>query len=95
MTNLINEELTTYKVIHYFDVWGNEKDGFQVNNLAEIGTIQLKDYTNIKEIIQKLKEIDFLAKHCRTNMFDVWNDYEMIEYSRKNGKPLFRLELIQ
>ena len=87
MTNL-----ETYKVVHYFDVWGNKKDGFQVNNLATVGEIELEDYTDQGEILKKLKEIDFLAPHCRRNMFDVWNDYDMIEYSRKNGKPFFRLE---
>lgn len=83
----------TYKVVHYFDVWGNAKDGFEVNNLAEVGEITVEDYTSVKEIIQALKAIDFLAPHVRTNMFEVYNDYEMIEFSRKNGKPFFRLEL--
>lgn len=94
MTNLINEELSSYKVVDYFDVWGNDKEGYEVNNLAEIGHITVKNYTDTKEIIQALKEIEFLAKHCRSNMFDVWNDYEMIEFSNKKGKPLFRLELV-
>lgn len=88
-------EKDTYRVINYFDVWGNEKDGWEVNNLCEEGTIELVDYTSVTETIKKLKELGFLASHCRANMFDVWNDYDMIEYSRKNGKPLFRLERVQ
>lgn len=81
-----------YKVVDYFDVWGNKKDGFEVNNLATVGEITVKDYTDTKEIIQALKAIDYLASHCRTNMFDVWNDYDMIEFNHKNGRPMFRLE---
>lgn len=88
-------EREIYRVVDYFDVWGNPKDGFEVNNLATVGEIEVKDYTDTKEIIQALKELGFLAKHVRTNMFEVLNDYEFIEFFRKNGKPVFRLELVR
>lgn len=85
-----------YNLINYFDVWGNQKDGYEVNNLCNEGTIELEDYTSDKEIVEKLKEFGFFADHVRTNMINIWNDYEMIEiYERKTGKPICRLELVR
>lgn len=86
----------SYRVIDYFDVWGNEKDGFEVNNLAEVGTIQLIDYTDRREMLKRLKEIDYFKKTVRHNQLEVWNDYDMIEiYQKKDMRPVCRLERIR
>ena len=93
LKEIIKMENTTYSIINYFDVWGNKKDGWEVNNLCkEDFTITISDNATTKEIIQALKEEGFLAKHCRENMFEVYNDIHFIEFFRKNGSPVFRLE---
>jgi hypothetical protein len=89
-----------YKVVDYFDVWGNEQDGWEVNNLAEVGYIEVKDYTNKVEVISKLVDIEFITNTNKpevlSKLIDFWNDYEMIEgFSSYNGEPLFRLELVR
>lgn len=99
MSNLINEELSSYKVVDYFDVWGNEEEGFEVNNLATIGTIEISDYTNYHDILRKLVEINFLTSDIPVgdilDQLSIYNEYEIIEFSELNSdKPLFRLELI-
>jgi hypothetical protein len=90
-----------YRVIDYFDVWGNETDGWEVNNLAEVGYITVKDYTDKEEIIRALVNINFLGQGVLLNLkyhlenLEVWNDYDMIEFhSVQNQKPLFRLERV-
>jgi hypothetical protein len=87
-----------YKVINYFDVWGNEEDGWEVNNLCSEGYITVKDYTNVEEIVQALKDMErpFLNELATVEALEVHNDYEMIEFfEKRNGMPLFRLELQQ
>lgn len=48
-----------YKFIHYWDVWGNPDDGFEVNDVATLGDIELDidkddDKTAIKKIAKAL-----------------------------------------
>lgn len=93
------KQLDNYKVVDYFDVWGNEEDGFEVNNLCEVGEIQLKDYTNYHEMFQALIDIGFLTDLFEIDelisKFDIWNDYSFIEFhTKEDNKPRFRLELI-
>lgn len=86
-----------YRVIDYFDVWGNAEDGWEVNNLAKIGEIELEDYTSVEEVIGKLQDMDFLSGNATAEVFEVYNDYHFIEYYIKaeNNKPMFRLELVE
>ena len=87
--------MDTYRVVNYFDVWYNDEEGYQVNNLCEEGTIELKDYTSTNEIIVKLQQIGFLNPSVTSRDIDVWNDYEFIElYVKETGEPIGRLELI-
>jgi hypothetical protein len=88
----------TYRVVNYFDVWGNEQDGWEVNNLCEEGYITVKDYTNVEEIVKALQNMErpFLNEQASAEALEVMNDYEFIEfYEKRNGCPLFRLELKQ
>lgn len=48
-----------YKFIHYWDVWGNPDDGFEVNDVARLGDVELDidkddDNTAIKKIAKAL-----------------------------------------
>jgi NADH/NAD ratio-sensing transcriptional regulator Rex len=83
-----------FELINYFDVWGNKKDGYEVNNLCSEGEIELKEDATHKDMIKAMKEHGFLAKHVRSNMIDVWDDGEMVEfYVKRDQRPLCRLEL--
>lgn len=84
------------KLINYFDVWGNKKDGWEVNNLCvewdDVWSCELDN----KTLLKILKNTDFLQKHVRTNqlIFD-WIGHECCEISvRKSHYPLGRIEII-
>jgi len=84
------------RLVNYFDVWGNEKDGWDVNNACEewndVWTCDLDD----KTLLKILKSTGFLQKHVRTNqlIFD-WIGPECCEISlRRTHYPLGRIEII-
>lgn len=82
-----------YKLINYFDVWGNAADGWEINNLCDEFNFISEDQE--KNIIQVLKNKGFLNKTCRLNQFDIYNDGYIIEFNtKKELKPLFRVELV-
>lgn len=88
--------MVQYRLINYFDVWGNKRDGWEVNNLCEEGIIELPENFTDKDMIKALKEFGFFKKTVRSNQLDIWNDYHMIEFSqRKDQQPICRLELVQ
>lgn len=83
-----------YSLINYFDVWGNDKDGYEVNNLCvdKTGITIAYDATE-KEILDYLVQIGFLntsdMRKVRINTLDE----EMMEiYAVKGMQPLGRLE---
>jgi hypothetical protein len=87
-----------YTVVDYFDVWGNTEDGWEVNNLAKVGEIEVQDYTNYIEIVDKLMDIEYFAfgnKEDVVAQLEIYNDYDMIEIFRKdNDMPICRLERV-
>jgi hypothetical protein len=88
--------MAKYELVNYFDVWGNEKNGYEVNNLCKEGQLELPENATNKDIIHAIKAFGFFKKHVRTNMLDISNDWEMIEIDqRRNGMPICRLEIIR
>lgn len=81
-----------YSVINYFDVWGNEKDGWEVNNQCiEFDDLWLSDDITPKEICEYLKKIGLLAtSDMRRIAVTDWGD--LIEINeKKTNMPLFGL----
>ena len=81
-----------WQLINYFDVWGNEKDGWEVNNqCVEFDDLYLAEDVTNKEILTYLKQIEFLATDDMRRL--VVEDYgDLIEiYERKGMKPLCSL----
>jgi hypothetical protein len=83
-----------YHLIHYFDVWGNARDGFEVNNLCEEAVLFFSACPDKREILAKLKEIGFLKKSVRmASIIDTGTgDADFIDYEDRFGRPIFRLE---
>lgn len=89
-------KMIKYRLINYFDVWGNEVDGWEVNNLCEEGVLEIEENANNEELIEALKDFGFFNDNANINTVEVWNDFEMIEFfDKKTHCPLCRLELIQ
>lgn len=89
-------EKQMYKLVNYFDVWGNENDGWEVNNLCTEGKYEVKSFTDEALLELLIKDANFLLPHITLEdvIFDQ-SSFEMIEFSRvDNGKPLGRLEKI-
>lgn len=81
---------------NYFDVWGNKKDGWEVNNQCiEWDDVWTKDLDN-RTLLKILKDTGFLQKHVRINQIDFeWLGPECCEISaRRNHYPLGRIEII-
>lgn len=87
--------VTKWKLVNYFDVWGDKEGGWQVNNLCiEFDDLNITDDATDKDILDYLKKIGFLTTSDRRRVYlDDMGD--MIEiYQRKDNYPLGRLERV-
>ena len=83
-----------FRLINYFDVLGNPKEGWEVNNLCvEKEGITIVDDATEKEILHFLKEIRFLTTDDmrRVRLENYGDGWEI--YAVKGWMPLGRLEL--
>ena len=84
-----------WKLINYFDVWGNPDDGWEVNNLCEEFDILLPADATHKEILRSLKQARFLTA-VNKRRFAMEENGEFIEiYERKGMKPICALRLLE
>ena len=75
-------DIRNARVIYHFDVWGNEEDGFEVNDSRTIYMGPL-DFDDMKhELIEKC---DFLPELVDT-LIDV--GCEGFDFDRPNGEPV-------
>ena len=84
--------MNTYTLINYFDVWGNEVDGYEVNNqCVEAEDIVIADDATNNDIINYLQ----LAGYLNTNdasLFEVEDNGDFIEiFAKKTMMPLYSL----
>ena len=85
-----------YKLINYFDVWGNPIDGWEVNDLTTVEEdIVIAEDSTDEEIIDFLIQIEYLKPEARENVHLESYDNEMIEIVQtKDDYPIGRLEMI-
>ena len=85
-----------YKLIDYFDVWGNATDGWEVNNLTTVeDDIVISEDSTDEEIIEFLIQIEYLKPEAKENVHLESYDNEMIEIVQtKDDYPIGRLEMI-
>ena len=86
-----------YRLIDYFDVWGNAKDGWEINNqCVEEGTFWIADDASAKDVCDCLKSGGYLVYVDMRRLFVDFTTYDgVIEVYQKQGmKPLFRFEEI-
>jgi hypothetical protein len=84
----------SYELVDYFDVWGNEEDGWEINNLSKEGEIVLEDFKP-ETIIESLKDFGFLSEICSLENVAIEWAGDIIEVLEKsNGKPLCSLREI-
>lgn len=84
------------RLTHYFDVWGNEQTGWDVNDARivwdHIWTSKLDDET----LLDILKNTGFLRKNVEINQFNFdWVGPECCEITlSKNYYPVARIDVI-
>ena len=86
--------MNNWRLIDYFDVWGNEIDGWEVND-AHIfkENLVFSDKSTDKKILRFLERVGFLntSDMRRVRLVDYGDEWIEIEAVKYN-KPLGRLE---
>lgn len=92
---MIQEKYSRYRLIDYFDVWGNEKDGYEVNNQCILfDDLHMSQDITDQEILDYLKSIGYLNT-AEIEKFYIISDCDYIElFQADNMYPLCRLELV-
>ena len=82
--------MSKYTLVNYFDVWGNEKEGYEINNLCnEVEGITITDDASEKDILKYLVQIGFLTTSDRRKVRIDTTDWDMMEiYAVKNNYPI-------
>lgn len=85
-----------YKLIDYFDVWGNPIDGWVVNDLITVeDDIVIAEDSSDEEIVDFLVRIEYLKPEAKGLVYLESYDNEMIEIVQtKYDYPIGRLEMI-
>lgn len=78
-----------------YDVWGNKKDGYDVNQVFR--TSEIFEFTDniddAKSLLRYLRKVGWLKKGVRSKLLDIdWHEHEF--YIMYKGKPVgeFRRE---
>lgn len=83
-----------WTLIDYFDVWGNEEDGWEVNDQSiEFDDLYLDPYITEEELVEYLKSIGYFASNVTMTDLEIENGGDYIEFFQaSNMMPLCRLD---
>lgn len=83
------------RLIDYFDVWGNEEDGWEVNNLCVLeDDIYISENTTNEDILDFLFAIGYLNTTENICIREYGMDMLEIE-TKKEWYPIGRLEIYE
>ena len=77
-----------YELVNYFDVWGNEEEGYEVNDSCIEDNLEIADDMSDSDIVDLLCELGYLTTTdgvIASNTGDGW------EIETENGMPLYGL----
>jgi len=81
-------------IIDYFDVWGNKKEGWEINNWFQNAfKVKITDIFNKKKLLKIMKRLGYIKPGVRTTQLlfeEIDNGYEIS--LNKTNMPLFRVE---
>jgi hypothetical protein len=79
--------------VYTLDVWGNEDDGFEVNDRSRAGTVVIPTDATDEDIVRLLRANAFLDPRVKASDIDIdGDDYSMTVDDAKTGQPIFQLE---
>lgn len=84
--------MATYTLINYFDVWGNEEDGYEVNNQCiEVEDVVIADDATDQDIIDYLFNNEYL-RDDDVSLYEIEDNGDFIEICVKETMmPLYSL----
>lgn len=84
--------MATYTLINYFDVWGNEEDGYEVNNQCiEVEDVVIADDATDQDIIDYLFNNEYL-RDDDVSLYEIEDNGDFIEiYVKETMMPLYSL----
>ena len=84
--------MTTWTLINYFDVWGNEEDGWDVNNCCvEKDDIEMTDDCTLDDVISWLYWNEYVTEE-NPDLYEVEDLGDFLEiYEKVNMRPLYSL----
>ncbi len=84
--------MATYTLINYFDVWGNEEDGYEVNNQSvEADDVVITDDATDQDIINFLFQHEYVTDDD-ISLYEIENNGDFIEiYVKETMMPLYSL----
>lgn len=73
-----------------YDIWGNKKDGYQVNDCYRRGIVEIDDQ---KDLIKELRKQGLIKKGVRTKSVRIDGEHGHAFYitDNRNGMPAFEL----
>ena len=81
-----------YTLVNDFDVWGNAKDGWDINDCRiEEENIMINDFATDKEIVTMLKDKGYLTTNDMRKITVEEYGTDIMIYERKGMKPLYEL----
>lgn len=70
------------------DVWGNDKEGYEINDRSTIGSVEIPADATDKQVIKALVDAEYLKPRFR---FDIDGD-DTVLYVEYKGRPVLQLE---
>lgn len=81
--------------IYSLDVWGNNREGYEVNDLCSSGiVIELKEGFTNKELIQAMKRAGYLNTKARFKSFNIEGD-ELALFINYNTSKVFNMPIAE
>lgn len=82
-----------YLLVDYSDVRKNEEGAWNILEFKNIGELEIKEGAADKELIDALKDYEYLNEKANTNTIEIWKDGDIIVfYDRKTGEPIGGIE---
>lgn len=77
--------------IFSLDIWGNQKDGYETNNIYNIGFfIEADEFPPTEKIIKILKKEGYLKKRYIFASKYPWDEFDVIIY-KKTQEPIYQI----
>ena len=83
--------------LYTYDVWGNDDDGYEVNNVFSTGDfLELSGNESDSEIMEKLIDAGFANENAKGKIsFEGESEYTLYASWECNMKPAFELRTVE